>query len=82
MKKTKIYLALGIMTGTSMDGIDLSLINTDGKSYVRVINEKNYQYSHKLQIQFKKIMKNKKNTNNINDNLIKYDDKVTKIIIK
>ena len=42
MKKTKIYSALGIMTGTSMDGIDLSLINTDGKSYVRVINEKNF----------------------------------------
>jgi len=82
MKKTKIYLALGIMTGTSMDGIDLSLINTDGKSYVRVINEKNYQYSHKLQIQFKKIMNNKKNMNNINDYFIKYDDKVTKIIIK
>ena len=44
MSNLKIYSVLGIMTGTSMDGIDLSFIKTDGKNYVRIINEKSYQY--------------------------------------
>jgi len=28
--KKKIFSALGIMTGTSIDGVDLSLIKSDG----------------------------------------------------
>ena len=35
MKKRKIYKVIGIMTGTSMDGIDLSFINTDGKEFLK-----------------------------------------------
>ena len=35
MKDLNKYLVLGVMTGTSMDGIDLSLIKTDGINYVK-----------------------------------------------
>ena len=41
----KVYVILGVMSGTSMDGIDMSLIKTNGTNYVRIINEKSYDYS-------------------------------------
>ncbi|MBU6339400.1 MAG: anhydro-N-acetylmuramic acid kinase [Rickettsiales bacterium] len=38
---TKLYRSIGLMSGTSMDGIDLALIESDGKE---VINRKNFYY--------------------------------------
>lgn len=32
---TKIYKAIGLMSGTSMDGIDLALIESDGKNIIK-----------------------------------------------
>ncbi len=32
---TETYLAIGLMTGTSMDGIDATLLETDGQNYIR-----------------------------------------------
>ena len=59
MKDLNKYLVLGVMTGTSMDGIDLSLIKTDGINYVKIIKEESYNYSLKKQIRLKNIVKNK-----------------------
>ena len=36
MNKKKIFNIIGIMTGTSMDGIDLSYISTDGINKVKI----------------------------------------------
>ena len=33
----KIYTALGLMSGTSGDGIDASIIQTDGETYYKVL---------------------------------------------
>ena len=55
MKKKKIFNIIGIMTGTSMDGIDISYISTDGINKVKIIKEKSYQYSINEQIKIKKI---------------------------
>ena len=41
MKKKKIFNVIGIMTGTSMDGIDISYISTDGVNRIKVLREKN-----------------------------------------
>ena len=39
------YISLGTMSGTSMDGIDLSIINSDGESDTSIIDNFFYQYS-------------------------------------
>jgi len=78
MKKKKIYKVIGVMTGTSMDGIDISFCYTDGLSKIKILHEKNYPYLLSDQSILKKIkindIKNKK--------LIeKFDLKITNIII-
>ena len=77
MKKKKIFNIIGIMTGTSMDGIDISYISTDGINKVKILKEKSYQYSLYEQIKIKKI-----NITNISKkSLINYHDiKITNSI--
>mgnify|MGYP003324034927 CR=1 FL=1 len=38
------YYSLGLMSGTSMDGVDASVIQTDGKSQYTAILDKYYEY--------------------------------------
>ena len=78
MKKKKIYKVIGIMTGTSMDGIDISFCSTDGLSKINILHEKSYNYSLSDQKIIKKIKIKDKN----NRQLIKKNDlKITKIIM-
>ena len=39
------YIALGCMSGTSLDGIDCSLVKSDGDSYVTDISNEFIPYS-------------------------------------
>ena len=41
---SKSYYSLGLMSGTSMDGVDASVIQTDGKSKYKPILDKYFEY--------------------------------------
>tara|TARA_B100000902_G_scaffold104924_1_gene107086 strand:+ start:33 stop:1184 length:1152 start_codon:yes stop_codon:yes gene_type:complete len=46
--KKKVFIALGIMSGTSMDGVDLSLIKSDGISDFTSILNNFYEFDNEL----------------------------------
>ena len=47
MKKDKFF-AIGVMSGTSFDGIDISVISSDGKKYFKPIISSFYKFSLKI----------------------------------
>jgi len=49
--KKKLYTAIGLMSGTSMDGVDLSIITSDGHDQFINILDDYYEYDYKLQNQ-------------------------------
>ena len=48
--KRKEFYALGVMSGTSIDGLDFSLIKSDGKEKIKIIQNKYYKFNHKLKM--------------------------------
>ena len=50
------YIALGCMSGTSLDGIDCSLVKSDGVSYVTDISNEFIPYSGDLQLKLRNVI--------------------------
>ena len=73
MNKKKNYRVVGIMTGTSVDGIDLSYCINDWLSNFKILNEKFFSYSLLEQASIKKIYDIK---------ITKLDGIITNLIIK
>ena len=42
------YISLGLMSGTSADGVDASIIQSDGVSYFEVLKDKYYEYNSEI----------------------------------
>tara|TARA_Y100001970_G_scaffold10199_1_gene12047 strand:+ start:15 stop:1175 length:1161 start_codon:yes stop_codon:yes gene_type:complete len=52
---SKSYYSLGLMSGTSMDGVDASVIQTDGKSSYKPILDKYFEYPKAIYKQLTKL---------------------------
>ena len=75
------FLAIGVMSGTSADGIDISLIRTDGKDYFKPLSSLSISYSDDLRkkiINFSKSFWDKRS----HFNIILLEDLITKKYIE
>ena len=59
----KIYTALGLMSGTSLDGIDFSIIQTDGKEYLSLSDNNYIEFSNTLRQKIREIKSKITSTN-------------------
>ena len=80
----KIYTAVGLMSGTSMDGVDASIIQTDGKSKYKAILDKYFEYPSSIYLNLTKLKEKIKTTGdlkNIVNSALRSSDKTILIAI-
>ena len=70
---TKIYTALGLMSGTSGDGVDASIIKSDGISKYEVILDKYYKYTDEIYKEFHSMKKAQDDRNDYEKFISEYD---------
>ena len=58
----KIYTSLGLMSGTSLDGVDVSIIKSDGHNNYSSIMDRYFKYNDVL---VQKILKTREKISNI-----------------
>ena len=76
MKKNN-YLSLGIMSGTSNDGIDMSLIQSDGKKKFEILISRYIKYNNDLISDLNDLTNNIRNLSTSSSKIIQIQDRVT-----
>ena len=76
----KEYTCLGMMSGTSGDGVDASIIRSNGLDELTILRDKYYEYDEKLFHEFHNLKKNinsLKDLKNFSSNIKKLEDNIT-----
>ena len=53
--KKKVFTSLGLMTGTSIDGVDLSIIKSDGINEFEPVFDDYFEFDKKIQKKIEKL---------------------------
>ena len=65
MLNSKKYMALGLMSGTSADGIDVATLITDGRSKIKLGPSDYYPFPKSFRKRIKSIFKEEVNIKNL-----------------
>ena len=71
MSNSRNFIALGLMSGTSADGIDIALIETNGKDKIILKSSHNYPFSKEFSKKIKKNFAKNINKGNLKKRKIK-----------
>ena len=69
----KFYTALGLMSGTSGDGVDASIIKSDGNTKYKVILDKYYKYSDEIYKKYHNLRENLKDIDDYQRYIFEYE---------
>lgn len=83
IKNNKSYInAIGLMSGTSLDGLDVALIKTNATNHFELKQFSTYEYSESLKQNISCFIKDRKKLNHVTSLLTKFNSKCIKSFLE